>query len=424
MAGKPESAASGSQEQALLLAAQRISAAKPAGGWACHIHLSRLSPTRMRDNFSFAVNMLRASVERFLGRIFLLENQDIVVICWQARLWQLRSAIASLKPLFESEGGGTVYQLGPDIKFCTWYDLDQQSEDFLRLAERLASREPDRIEEAARRAPAHYEPSEPSSSSIAETADLDAGLLARLLERLEQANLGGVIRRQSICRVLSGAPPHVVLEEIYVSIADLQRLFAPRVELLSDRWLFRHLTQLLDRRVLAWLAAADALSLVGDFSVNLNLATILSPDFARFEARSSQRLRDGMVIEFNKSDVLADLAFYETVREALRRRGYALCIDGLGASDLATIDCARLGADYYKVMWSPETPEDREGEIESAFRRLIAQAAERRIILCHCGSPEAVEFGQSLGLYLYQGWYVDEMLRNPQIQPMRAVAAT
>jgi len=40
------------------------------------------------------------------------------------------------------------------------------------------------------------------------------------------------------------------------------------------------------------------------------------------------------------------------------------------------------------------------------------------------GSPEAVEFGQSLGLYLYQGWYVDEMLRNPQIQPMRAVAAT
>ena len=422
MAGKPESAALGGQEQALLLAAQRISAAKPAGGWACHIHLSRLSPIRMRDNYSFAVNMLRASVERFLGRIFLLENQDIVVICWQARLWQLRSAIASLKPLFESEGGGTVYQLGPDVKFCTWYDLDQQSEEFLRLAERVASREPDRIDEATRRVPARDEPL--ASSSPAEMTDLDAPCLARLVDRLEQADIGGVIRRQAICRLPPAGLPHVILEEIYVAIAELQRLFAPQVELLADRWLFRHLTQLLDRRVLAWLAAADALSLLGDFSVNLNLVTILSPDFARFEARSSQRLRDGMVIEFNKSDVLADLAFYETVREALRRRGYTLCIDGLGASDLATIDCARLGADYYKVMWSPETPEDREGEIESAFERLIAQAAERRIILCHCGSPEAVEFGQSLGLQLYQGWYVDEMLRNPQLQPMRAVAGT
>src|SRR5215470_7817463 len=101
MAEAADKGPAGSQELALLQTARRIVIAKPAGGWACHIHLSRLAPQRLKENLSFAVNMLRAAVERFLGRIFILDNSDIVVICWQARLWQLRSAIASLKPLFE-----------------------------------------------------------------------------------------------------------------------------------------------------------------------------------------------------------------------------------------------------------------------------------------------------------------------------------
>src|SRR5512145_1771631 len=101
MAEAEESGTLDSQAQAALAAARRIAEARPAGGWACHIRLSHLPRARLKDNFSFAVNILRSAVERFLGRIFVLPNSDILVVCWQTRRWQLRSAILSLQPLFE-----------------------------------------------------------------------------------------------------------------------------------------------------------------------------------------------------------------------------------------------------------------------------------------------------------------------------------
>src|SRR5262249_52994290 len=146
-----------------------------------------------------------------------------------------------------------------------------------------------------------------ANDGAAEGGRLDPVKLAGLVARIKEANLAGAIRRQSICR-LTSAGLQMVMQEIYVSIAELQRLFAPRLDLGLDRWLFRSLTEILDGRVLSWVAAADALNLLSCFAVNLNLSTVASGEFARFETRTQHQLQGRMVIEIEKSDLLADLS--------------------------------------------------------------------------------------------------------------------
>ena len=62
------------------------------------------------------------------------------------------------------------------------------------------------------------------------------------------------MRSQPICAVLPDQPPHPIFEEIYVRIADLQKPLMPNVNLAGNRWLFQHLTQSLDLRVLSILS--------------------------------------------------------------------------------------------------------------------------------------------------------------------------
>jgi hypothetical protein len=365
----------------------------------------------LKENYSFAVNILRSAVERFLGRVFLFGNSDIVVICWQTRRWQLRSAIASLQPLFDGEGRASGRPPSNEPSFATWWDLDQQSGDFLLFAERLASgcTRTDNVASA---------PVEKAGSETAEPKGLDPNKFAALVARIKDANLGGAIRRQPICRVHRSGKPQPLFEEVYVSIQELQRLFAPRLDLGLDQWLFRALTEVLDERVLTWLAAAESLNLIARFALNLNLSTFASGAFAKFEARFGNQLRGRMVIEIDKSDLLANLPRFAAVQETLHAQGHFLCIDGLTGPDLAAIDYGRLTADYYKVGWHPDfLAEDGEGRV--GLERLAAQASPDKIILSHCSVEEAVGFGQELGLTLFQGWYLDSLLgslRSPRFK--------
>ena len=245
--------------------------------------------------------------------------------------------------------------------------------------------------------------------------------LATLIGRIKDANLAAAIRRQPVCRITEGNAPQPVFEEIYVSIQELQRLFAPRGELGLDRWLFRSLTEVLDERVLDWLAAAESLNLISMFALNLNLSTIASPEFARFEAQFGDQLRGRMLVEIDKSDLLGDLPRFAEVQQSFRSRGYLLCIDGLTGPDLEAIDYGRFAVDYFKVLWHPDFLQE-DGEARIALERLAAQASAEKIVLSHCSVAEALSLGSGIGIGLFQGWHVDALLRGIQPPVLKLVA--
>ena len=75
-----------------------------------------------------------------------------------------------------------------------------------------------------------------------------------------------------------------MFQELYVSIPDLQQTVLPEYDLGSNKWLFQHLTQTLDTRMLSMLMRNDDSTISSSFSINLNVSTILSPQFLNFDS--------------------------------------------------------------------------------------------------------------------------------------------
>jgi hypothetical protein len=88
-----------------------------------------------------------------------------------------------------------------------------------------------------------------------------------------------------------------------------------------------------------------------------------------------------------------------------------VCIDGLHYLHLPLIDRKRLGADLVKVIWTPDLLDGLNEARRADLKAAIKRAGLDRVILCRCDSAEAIRWGQSFGIRLFQGHYVDSRLR-------------
>jgi hypothetical protein len=256
--------------------------------------------------------------------------------------------------------------------------------------------------------------------------ELTLNLLGPALRALSAGDLSRMLRSQPVCLLCDDGSMLPVYDEIYTSIADLEQATRLNLRRGANRWLLRHLTRILDRRVLEALrqgldsadlpapiaALRDRLHARGNFGLNLNLESALTPQFVAFDSGLDQRLRGSLVLEFHKLDVLGDMAAFSKVRQMARRRGYRLCLDSVSHLSLPLLDRQTLDVELVKIDWSEEMVTQRD-----LLRTLIAAAEARRFILCRCDSEEALDFGLSVGISLYQGRQVDLMLEREPRQP-------
>ena len=196
---------------------------------------------------------------------------------------------------------------------------------------------------------------------------------------------------------------------MYVSIEDLGRTLLPGVSIGSDPWLFQRLTRTLDRRVLRQVAHDQAKSDKA-FSLNLNVATVLSPDFRRFEQALGSGARGRLVVEFQHIDIFADMPAYLFAREYLRELGFKVCIDGLTPMTLSFIDRGKLGLDLLKMHWSDDLLDGMGADAVAALERSVRDAGVARIIMCRCESETALQIGFNMGISLFQGRHIDGLL--------------
>ena len=77
------------------------------------------------------------------------------------------------------------------------------------------------------------------------------------------------------------------------------------------------------------------------------------------------------------------------------------------------IDRQRLGFDFVKLSWNASELLDSESDHNKKLEAAIRQCGNNRVILTRCDNQKAVEFGQALGLSLFQGRYLDSII-NPK----------
>jgi len=174
-------------------------------------------------------------------------------------------------------------------------------------------------------------------------------ILNRVENALRRADLSNLVRRQFVCRLDSNMVPEQVFSEMYISIPDLRETLLPGVNMAANRWLFQHLTETLDCRMLAMLTKTDHLSISGDISFNVNVATLLAPEFQDFDDNVAAARRGSMILELQIADIFADLSGYLFAREYVHEKGYRICLDGMTHDSLAMIDRQRLGVKSYQT---------------------------------------------------------------------------
>lgn len=413
------------RQETLLFDLVRRLAGYRRGRRAVHFHLSRLRPYNLRDHhLRIALTAFDMLITHFEGSLFRLQSGDLMLLTKGAEVDEIALVVTRLHylfgddPLFNScqgEAAGTSRAPGaPGVsgtgggELCTWYDLETDYDELLEAVRVIVTA------------------ATPPSGETESAEALDLIKLDQVERSLMSADMTPFLRCQAVCKVAPQAtlaPQAVaVFREIYVSIADLQKAYLPKHNLAGNRWLFQHLTEILDRRVLASLMSRDSDHRIRDVSLNLNISTVLSAEFLRFDKAIDPSARGTITIEVQPIDVHADIGAFMFARDFLTERGYKLCLDGLKHLSLPLVNRAWLGVDLVKFHWGHDLIDDLDGKRREALKAIAGEIGPERLILTRCDSPDAALAGADLGIALYQGRLFDKQLQEQRGSPTSETA--
>ena len=392
------------QEYLLLDYVQRLETRK-YGHRAVHIHLSRLKPFHRRDyHIRVATNTFESYVKLYVGRIFVLTNNDLIFVWKDKSIADVEPAVDTLRYLFRDDP--LSQDDSEETGFCTWYNLNTEFQEFLLLCQHLDERAKKLQKSLNMRSAIQREKDNNVLNPIT------AENLGELEETIHTADLSEHIRQQPVCVFAHGSSKelHPVFDEFFVSITDLRNALMPNIDLASNRWLFQHMTETLDKRMLNYLCKRTFKTHASSFSININLGTLTSKDFDKFDETVRRNWQGNVIIELNQVDLFSNLETYLRVRDDFHERGYRILIDNLTVEALSFVDRKRLKADFIKVAWREEMTDNVIRKKYSEMDSLVKNSGRERVILCRCDSPTAIKFGQSLGITLFQGRYIDNMI--------------
>ena len=360
------------------------------------------------------VETFSSSTPKFGGEIFGLPNDDMIVIYNKQAEEEILACLIKIR-----------YTFHDDPLFKDAIDLEQVG--FIKYFDLVT--EEGALKEAIKQAMANAElqfgakdmvsaaPTNSFRRQRMEVRKLRRELTPDVLDKIQRAlimtDFSSLIRRQSVCAVIGKSSPQVLFDEVFVSIGDLRDTLAPDIDLASNPWLFLDLASTLDKRVLVHVIRHDDGALTNNFSLNLNISTVLSDEFLEFDENINSSMRSNIVLEFQLADIFSDIKAYLLAKTFAQYRGYKVCIDGITVDKLQYLNRANLGADLIKIIWHPSFMDVINDD--KHFMDYVNRAERAKMILCRVDDPNAVEVGNSLGINMYQGRYIQRLLNsNPK----------
>jgi hypothetical protein len=235
--------------------------------------------------------------------------------------------------------------------------------------------------------------------------------LARVERAIASVDLSPFLLNQPIVPVGDGAGNDAEYVELYISIKMLEDRLCPNYDLAANPWLFTYLTATLDQSVLR--ALQHGLSFVRSprVGININLASVLSSGFTKFDEGLRSDYRGNIVLEIGKSDIVENISLFHDISDYARDKRYDIAIDALSPFWVTHVDLGSLDVRYAKIFWSPDLLEI-DGEMKSLFRQRLAGAGPCRFVLARCDSVAGLMFARDAGIDLVQGRAVDAILRK------------
>ncbi len=385
----------------------------PAGWQAAHLHLNDLlEQYKSEYQFKIAINLIYDMLKSYEGGIYQMVDNSIIVVCDQLDSNVLKKLVFQLRYLYMDDPLSYLENGEENKNFCTLYDLRQGWQDFMDMCSRRMAilvrknSAPERFERTA----AQILNGDLAKETPTARSGFNVARLANVERDLERADIQRVLRRQPICAVSPNMAVRRVFDEMYINITHLRQLLKMDVDFLSNRWLFKYLTQLLDLRMLDLIRQNIMRYTESPVSLNLNVETLISSRFAEFDAMVKPSAKVSIVIEVPVMDVFADISAFHMARREVQRLGYRVCLDGVSVESFLLIDREKFGVDLVKVQWNADIEADLNSKENKDIIKAVSNFGSNRVILCRCDNKEAVQYGQALGISLFQGRYIDNLI--------------
>ena len=393
----------------------------PAGWDGVVFAFSSLMEQYRNDyQIKIALNMLKDVLKNENVTVYLCADRTTVLLCSNTPKQLIDKAIFQLRYLFMDDPLAYTADGEENAAFCQSYPLAKQFDAFSAIARgkmlggmrpKTAGATPPTV------APAPKQQSESllkqvTRQIVGASKFFTASNLATIERDLGNADLSTVVRRQPVCAAIPDMMVRRVFDELYINIAHLRQILHVDADLLSNRWLFKYLTELLDQRMLKMLRHDPMRYLELPVSMNLNIRTLMSDAFLEFDEFVKPSVKVSVVIEIQVADVFEDMRAFHMARDTVQKLGYRICLDGLSDLSFPQVDRDRLGFDLVKLQWNADMPSDVQSGENRRIYETVKAAGANRVILTRCDNRKAVDYGQAMGISLFQGRYLDKLM-NP-----------
>ncbi|HZH25811.1 MAG TPA: hypothetical protein VEY95_01395 [Azospirillaceae bacterium] len=377
---------------------------------AIHFHISLL-----KDKDPFYLNLIREAFHQIQASAafmqqFSMSNSDVIVLYKGLKFSTISEVCQKIERFLLNKTRMGAQNPYKEDSFFSILELSLRYNDLLRFVEGLKIVDDAMPTELAKTKP---------------PITLEA--MARLEKSISMVDFSPFLLNQPVMDAdIDGADP-ALYYELYMSVKQIEERLSPDFDIAGNRWLFQYFTSSLDVSMLRVLGNQLEMARGKKVGININLPTVLSATFVKFDERITADVRGNIVLELQLSDVLANEAMYPEVLEFARARNYKICIDGMTPFSVANFNLALLQADYAKVFWTEDAANLDPAE-SAAFARGLKEAHPTRFILARCGTVAGLVFAKRFGLRCVQGRMVDSVLRKglklrDAIESARAVEA-
>ncbi|WP_162916526.1 EAL domain-containing protein [Dongia deserti] len=369
-----------------------------AGRVACELHLSLLRPYHQQPHHLRIVRRtLEPLARRYDAGIYELHNRNLIILTKGAAATDIEPYVSQVRALFSED---PLFLGADDSRFCSWYGLERDYDALLMRARQLNE---------DRKAAQETGGAQDAMNRLVGGTAIRPTHLEQIERAIEHADLANILRRQDVCAVIPGMRPEPMFHELYFSMYYLAQTLLPGHNVTSDDFLFRHLTRVLDRRMLSLMTQRELFPMLRTAALNLNVRTVLSAEFMEFDKATNIKDRGSLAIELPALDIMNEPNEYLFARDFLKERGYKIVLDGVKYLNLPLIDREWLGFDFVKVTWTPSLLDDAAGQRGEALKASIAKIGRDRVVLCRVDSEDGLKAGEALGVTLYQGRLIDAM---------------
>lgn len=235
--------------------------------------------------------------------------------------------------------------------------------------------------------------------------------MAKLERSMQMFDLSPFLFNQAIANIGRNAEDEMAYFELYISIKLLQERLCPDYDITANKWLFNYFTANLDQSVLRALNHGLSFMRGRRIGININLSTVISTGFVKFDERLPLDFRGHVVLEISKGDLIENLTLFNEVVEFAQDRQYQIAVDGLNPFWVTNFDLEYLNVDYAKIFWSNDMLE-MDPTFEKYFMERINEQDRCKYILARCDSVSSLVYAHKVGINMVQGRAVDNILRK------------